>query len=51
MDEALRQEVRFLTTRLGAIVQEQCGAKTFQAIERLRSLAKQIRKNPDPKLL
>ena len=51
MDEALRQEVRFLTTRLGAIVQEQCGAKTFQAIERLRSLAKQLRKNPDPKLL
>jgi len=51
MDETLRQEVRFLTTRLGAIVQEQCGAKTFQAIERLRSLAKQIRKNPDPKLL
>ena len=50
-DETLRQEVRFLTTRLGAIVQEQCGAKTFQAIERLRSLAKQIRKNPDPKLL
>ena len=35
----------------GAIVQEQCGAKTFQAIERLRKLAKQIRKNPDPKLL
>ena len=32
-------------------MQEQCGAKTFQAIERLRSLAKQIRKNPDPKLL
>ena len=51
MDEALRQEVRFLTTRLGAIVQEQCGTKTFEAIERLRNLAKQIRKSPDPKLL
>ncbi len=51
MNEPLRQEVRFLTTRLGAIVQEQCGAKTFQAIERLRGLAKQIRQKPDAKLL
>jgi len=51
MDEALRQEVRFLTTRLGAIVQEQCGEKTFAAIENLRKLAKQIRQKPDPKLL
>ena len=51
MNEALRQEVRFLTTRLGAMVQEQCGANTFEAIERLRKLAKQIRQNPDPKLL
>ena len=51
MNEPLRQEVRFLTTRLGAIVQEQCGAKTFEAIEHLRKLAKQIRQNPDPKLL
>jgi phosphoenolpyruvate carboxylase len=51
MNEPLRQEVRFLTTRLGAIVQEQCGVKTFEAIERLRKLAKQIRKKPDPKLL
>src|SRR5271157_420178 len=51
MDEALRQEVRFLTTLLGAIVQEQCGEKTFAAIENLRKLAKQIRQKPDPKLL
>ena len=51
MDEALRQEVRFLTTRLGAIVQEQCGEKTFAAIENLRKLAKQIRQKPDPNLL
>ena len=51
MHETLRQEVRFLTTRLGAIVREQCGAATFEAIERLRKLAKQIRQNPDPKLL
>jgi len=51
MNESLRQEVRFLTTRLGAIVQEQCGAKTFEAIEHLRKLAKQVRKSHDPKLL
>jgi phosphoenolpyruvate carboxylase len=51
MNESLRQEVRFLTTRLGAIVQEQCGPKTFEAIERLRKLAKQIRQHPDPRLL
>ena len=51
MDQALRQEVRFLTTRLGAIVREQCGAKTFAAIEHLRKLAKQIRKSHDPELL
>jgi phosphoenolpyruvate carboxylase len=51
MGEALRQEVRFLTTRLGAIVQEQCGEEAFEAIERLRKLAKQIRQKHDPKLL
>jgi phosphoenolpyruvate carboxylase len=51
MNETLRQEVRFLTTRLGAMVQEQCGARTFQAIEHLRKLARQIRQNPDPQLL
>ena len=51
VNELLRQEVRFLTTRLGAIVQEQCGAKTFEAIEHLRQLAKRIRQNPDPQLL
>jgi phosphoenolpyruvate carboxylase len=51
MDEALRKEVRLLTTRLGAIVQEQCGPKTFAAIESLRQLAKQIRQRIDPGLL
>jgi phosphoenolpyruvate carboxylase len=51
MDETLRREVRLLTTRLGAIVQEQCGPKTFAAIENLRQLSKQIRQNVDPKLL
>jgi phosphoenolpyruvate carboxylase len=51
MDETLRREVRFLTTRLGAIIREQCPAKTFDAIETLRGLAKQIRQNPDPRLV
>jgi phosphoenolpyruvate carboxylase len=51
MNERLRQEVRFLTTRLGALVREQSGPEVFAAIEVLRKVAKQIRQNPDPKLL
>ena len=51
MDESLRHEVRFLTTRLGAMVQEQCGARVFSAIENLRKLSKQIRQNPASELL
>ena len=51
MEETLRREVRFLTTRLGAIVQEQCGSRVFAAIEELRRLSKQIRQHPDPQLL
>ena len=51
MDEALRHQVRFLTTRLGAIVREQSGAETFAAIENLRQLSKQIRRRVDPALL
>lgn len=51
MQETLRQEVRLLTTRLGAVVQEQCGGSVFAAIETLRRLSKQIRERPDPELL
>src|SRR6202007_2421632 len=51
MDTRLRQEVRLLTTRLGTIVQEQCGPKVFAAIENLRNLSKQIRQSPTPELL
>jgi phosphoenolpyruvate carboxylase len=51
MDERLRHEVRMLTTRLGAVVQEQCGPETFAAIESLRQLAKQFRQSLDPELL
>jgi len=47
MNEILRQEVRFLTTRLGAIVREQSGAAVFSAIEVLRKVAKQIRQGPN----
>jgi phosphoenolpyruvate carboxylase len=51
MNERLRQEVRFLTTRLGAIVREQSGPEVFTAIEVLRKVAKQIRQTPNAKLL
>ena len=51
MNERLRQEVRFLTTRLGAIVREQSGPEVFAAIEILRKIAKQIRQTPNSKLL
>ncbi len=51
MDEMLRREVRLLTTRLGAIVREQCGEKTFEAVEALRRLSKRIRQTPDPRLV
>ncbi|HKT10455.1 MAG TPA: phosphoenolpyruvate carboxylase [Terriglobia bacterium] len=50
MDETLRKEVRLLTTRLGALIQEQCGHKTFEAIENLRRLSKQLRQASDPAL-
>jgi phosphoenolpyruvate carboxylase len=51
MNEQLRQEVRFLTTRLGAIVREQSGPEVFAAIEALRKVSKQIRENSSSKLL
>ena len=50
MEETLRREVRLLTTRLGVIVQEQCGERVFAAIEELRRLSKQIRQQHDPHL-
>src|SRR5215469_1505745 len=51
MDEALRREVRFLTTRLGAVAQEQCGPRVFASIEELRKLSKEIREHPGPELV
>jgi len=51
MNDALRREIQFLTSRLGVIVREQCGHETYEAIETLRKLAKQIRRNPNPRLI
>ena len=47
MDQQLRQEVRFITTRLGAIIREQAGAVAFDNVEQLRQLAKAIRAQRD----
>ncbi|MGE5327641.1 MAG: phosphoenolpyruvate carboxylase [Deltaproteobacteria bacterium] len=51
MDEILRREVRFLTTRLGAIACEQAGIATFRAIENLRQFSKKLRQHPSRELL
>ncbi len=51
MEESLRTEIRLLTTRLGAVVQEQSGPKVFAAIEELRQLSKRIRQHSDPQLI
>ena len=48
MDEQLRREVRFLTSRLGEIIREQAGGRVFEHVERLRRLAKAIRAQPEP---
>jgi phosphoenolpyruvate carboxylase len=47
LDAQLRQEVRFLTTRLGDIIREQAGDRTFQQVERMRQLSKAIRAQHD----
>jgi phosphoenolpyruvate carboxylase len=47
MDEQLRQEVRFITTRLGDIIREQAGDAAFDHVEQLRQLAKAIRAQHD----
>ncbi|HUI05616.1 MAG TPA: phosphoenolpyruvate carboxylase [Verrucomicrobiae bacterium] len=47
MDAQLKHEVRFLTTRLGAIIREQAGDRVFDHIEQIRKLAKAIRDNHD----
>ncbi len=47
----LRKDVRFLTTLLGDVIREQEGEKLFVKIEEIRNLAKNIRQNPDLKLI
>lgn len=48
MDPQLKQEVRFLTTRHGAIIREQAGERVFEQVEQIRKLAKAIRQRPEP---
>ncbi len=47
MDAELQREVRFITTRLGAILREQAGAAAFNHVEQLRQLSKAIRAQHD----
>jgi phosphoenolpyruvate carboxylase len=47
MDDQLRREVRFLTSRLGNIIREQAGVRVFEHVERLRRLSKAIRARHD----
>jgi phosphoenolpyruvate carboxylase len=51
MEQPLRRDVRLLTTRLGVLIQEQCGPAVFHAVEELRGTAKQLRDKPTPGLL
>lgn len=50
MDQRLRRDVRFLTTLLGEIIQEQEGKGLIQLLENIRSLAKAIRAEHRPEL-
>jgi phosphoenolpyruvate carboxylase len=43
VDARLKQEIRFLTTRLGVIIREQAGERVFRQVEGIRRLAKAIR--------
>jgi phosphoenolpyruvate carboxylase len=47
MDAQQKQEVRFLTTRLGDIIREQAGESVFQRVEQIRKTTKAIRLKPD----
>lgn len=47
MDAQLKKEVRFLTTRLGAIIREQAGERVYDHVEQIRQLAKTIRAHHD----
>ena len=47
VDPELKKDVRFLTSRLGAIIREQAGQPTFDTIERLRCLSRHVRAQHD----
>ncbi len=49
--DQLKKDVRFLTTLLGNVIREQEGEKLFQKIERIRGLAKEIRRSPTSVLI
>lgn len=46
--QPLRQDVRFLGRMLGDILKQQCGEELFNKVERIRRLAKSLRKKYDP---
>jgi phosphoenolpyruvate carboxylase len=46
----LKKDIRFLTTLLGDVIQEQDGEGIYLKIEEIRELAKKIRKHPSSKL-
>ncbi len=50
-DRQLRQDVRFLTTLLGEVIQEQEGKSFFNTIEKIRQFAKEARQHPESKEL
>ncbi len=47
----LSQDVRFLTTLLGEVIQEQEGKSFFNTVEKIRLFAKEARQNPESKQL
>ncbi|HYE31582.1 MAG TPA: phosphoenolpyruvate carboxylase [Methylomirabilota bacterium] len=46
MDQQLKQEIRFITSRLGDIIREQGGDELFNQVEDLRQFAKKQRSEP-----
>lgn len=50
-NQKLRQDVRFLTTLLGEVIQEQEGKSFFNTIEKIRQYAKEAREHPKSKQL
>ncbi|HTL70355.1 MAG TPA: phosphoenolpyruvate carboxylase, partial [Candidatus Eisenbacteria bacterium] len=49
--DALKKDVRFLTTLLGDVIREQEGERLFAKVEQIRAVAKNLRKQPSPALI